>query len=394
MTDWLKEADEHLIPFIKRMPAAFVKAKDHYLWDEDGNRYLDFTAGISVTNLGHCNSAVDEAVKRQIDTIQHISNVYVIPGQIELSKLISKKSFDGKTFFLNSGAEANETALKVARYAGLKKRPGKTKILSLEGSFHGRTIATITLTGQPKYRKGFEPLLGDIEHVEFNHMDSLKSKFDDNVAAVFIETVQVEGGVRLMSNAFMKTLVTLAKKHDAMIIVDEVQTGIGRTGKMFGYQWYDIEPDMITLAKALGNGIPIGATHIRNEIAAQISPGLHMSTFGGNYIACAAGIAVMNTIDDKMLGHVAEVSEYIHSQIYALRTEFPSKIGDARVRGFLAAIDLIGLDAGDVMQKMLDKRICVLRCGENSLRLVPPFTVGTAEVDEVFAALREVLMGK
>jgi predicted acetylornithine/succinylornithine family transaminase len=391
MSDFMKDSDDTLIPFIKRQPVAFVKAKDHYLWDESGNRYTDFTAGIAVVNLGHCNERVNEAVKRQIDTIQHISNVYVIPQQAELAKLISAKSFPGKTFFLNSGAEANETALKVARYAALKKSPGKTKLLALEGSFHGRTIATITLTGQPKYRKGFEPLLADIEHIEFNNIESLRSKFDDKVAAVFIETVQVEGGVRIMTPEFVDELKLLAKKHDAYIIVDEVQTGIGRTGKMFGYQWYKLEPDMITLAKALGNGIPIGAAHIRDEISAMISPGLHMSTFGGNYTACAAGIAVMNAMDDKMLDRVAEMSEYINSKAYELKTNFPDVIGEVRIRGLVAGIDLNGIDVGDLMTKLLERRICVLRCGENTLRLVPPFTIGEADVDELFAALGEIL---
>jgi acetylornithine/succinyldiaminopimelate/putrescine aminotransferase len=277
----IQEAEQTLVPFYAKFARAFVRAKDHFLYDVEGREYVDFSSGIAVVSFGHCNRLINEAIKKQLDEISHISNIFYIPGQAELSKLISERSFTGKTFFCNSGAEANETALKIARMIGNAKSPAKNRALALTGSFHGRTLATITLTGQTKYQKGLEPLLPGVELVEFGSVEDLEKKFDDNVCAIFMEAIQGESGIRPVPAAFAAKAAELAKKYDALVVMDEVQCGIGRSGKYFGYQWLGIEPDVFTMAKALGNGFPIGAAHVRPDVADRMHKGMHASTFGG-----------------------------------------------------------------------------------------------------------------
>lgn len=390
MNNQFAQWDEKLIPFYKRFPVAIVEAKDHTLTDIDGKKYIDFTAGISVVNIGHCNKTVNDAIKAQLNTISHISNIYYIPQQAELSELISQKAFDGKSFFCNSGGEANEAAVKISRYIGNKINSTKNKLLSLNGSFHGRTIATITLTGQDKYKHGFEPLMPRIDIVEYNNIASLESKFDDDVAAIFVEAVQAEGGIRPLSEEFVAAIKKLAKKHNSLVVIDEVQTGIGRTGKNFGYQYYDIQPDIITLAKGLGNGFPVGAIHVKPSVAEQLPARLHASTFGGNYVAMAAGIAVLNLLDDKLLAYVNKISAYIVEKLTDLQKSKPV-ISEIRARGLLIGVDLDGVNVGDVLLALLERGIAALSAGTNTLRLVPPFTIGEAEVDKLIEGLAEVL---
>ena len=391
MEDIIKASQEWLIPFVKRFPVAFVKAQDHYLWDTDGKQYIDFSSGIAVTNLGHNNSRVIRAMKKQLGEIAHISNLFHIPGQAQLAEAISKKSFKGKSFFTNSGAEANETALKIARFLGNRKAEGKNKVLALEGSFHGRTIATVSMTGQEKYRKGFEPLLPNVEFVDFNSVESLRAKFDKNVCAIFLESVQGEGGIRPLTPEFVAEVKKLAKKFDSLVIFDEVQSGIGRTGKNFGYQLYNIKPDMITMAKALGNGMPIGGVHIKPELATEIPAGFHMSTFGGNYLACAAGLAVMKQLTSNLLKKVNMLGASIEEQANALKQAKPDKIGDIRIRGLMVGIDLNGIEVGTVIDQLLAKGFVILRAGHNTIRLVPPFTIGEREIGALFDELKKII---
>lgn len=387
----IQEAEQTLVPFYSRFARAFVRAKDHFLYDSDGREYVDFSSGIAVVSFGHCNRQINEAIKKQLDEISHISNIFYIPGQAELSKLISERSFAGKTFFCNSGAEANETALKIARMTGNAKSPSKNRVLALKGSFHGRTLATITMTGQAKYKKGLDPLLPGVSFVEFDSIDDLAKQFDDDVCAIFMEAIQGESGIRPMSPAFAAKVAELAKKHDALIVMDEVQCGIGRSGKYFGYQWLGIEPDIITMAKALGNGFPIGAAHVRPGIADKMVKGMHASTFGGNYIAMAAGIAALKQLDSKLLERIEKTGAYLESVLNGVKSKKPGLIGDIRRKGLMVGVDLNGRPVAEVIDAMLEKGFVTLRAGENTLRLVPPFTIDNAVIDKFGETLEEVL---
>lgn len=386
-----KASKNTLIPFYNRFDRVFVKGKGHYLYDIDEKEYIDLSSGISVVNMGHTNKAVKKAVKKQLSKIWHISNLFHIPAQSDLSILISEHSFEGRSFFCNSGTEANEAAIKIARYIGNQKKQGKNKILSLQGSFHGRTLGAISATGQEKYRKGFEPLLLGIDFVAYNDLKDLESKFDDNVCAIFLEAVQGEGGVRPLSDEFVGLADSLCKKHNALLIFDEVQTGIGRTGTYFGYQHFGVQPDIITMAKALGNGFPIGAVHTTPQVAQSLPAGLHASTFGGNYLAMAAGIAVMKLLDEKLLNHINAISAYLQKLLSDLQQKLPHKITDVRIVGLMIGIDLEGVEVGKVILRLLNMGYVTLRAGKNTLRLLPPFTIGKTEIDMFVYALGQIL---
>ncbi len=394
MPDFIKKTDEYLIPFYSRTPLVVVRGKDHWIFDHTGKKYLDFTSGISVTSFGHANKKINAAVKKQMNRISHISNLYIIPPQAELAEKISGKAFPGKAFFCNSGAEANESALKMARIYGNKKKAGKNKVLSVKGSFHGRTIATITLTGQEKYRKGFEPLLQQIDFTGLNNVRELEEKMDGNTCAIFLEAVQGEGGIYPLTAEFVEKIKELSKKHDALVIFDEVQAGMGRTGKYFGYQNFDIEPDMITMAKALGNGFPIGAVLVRNKISGEMASGMHASTFGGNFLACAAGLAVMEELNQDLLNRIQELSRYFKEKLEELKADFPKIIKENRVFGLMIGVD-INQDYAvkDILQKFLESGILTLRAGENVLRLMPPYTIRKAEIDYFCRKFYEILKG-
>lgn len=378
-------AEKNLIPFYKRFPRAFVKGKGNLLTDVEGRKILDFTAGIATINLGHGNSKVNRAIfralKKQLKKISHMSNVFYIPPQIELAELLSIKAFDGKSFFCNSGTEANEAAMKIARAVGNQKSVGKNKLLSLEKSFHGRTIAAITLTGQTKYQKGIEPLLPGIDYVKPNDLADLEAKFDDSVCAIFMESVQAEGGVYPLSDEFVARARELCDRHDALLIFDEVQTGIGRTGKYFGFQNYDVQPDVITMAKALGNGFPVGAVHITEKVNTELpAAGLHASTFGGNYLAMSAGIAVLSQLNEKMLERVNHLGEVVKKGFEGLKAKYPDFMGDIRGMGLIWAVDLKNIDVLTVISSLLDRGIATLRAGDNALRILPPFTVTEKQI--------------
>ncbi len=269
-----------------RTPVVFVKGKGSYLWDEEGKRYLDFFPGWAVSGLGHCHKRVVNAVSRQLKDIIHVSNNYYSKPQSQLAERLSKNSFGGRVFFCNSGAEANEAAIKLARAYGSEE--GRYKIITMDKSFHGRTLATLTATGQDKVKKGFAPLPEGFEHVPFNDISALKEAIDDITVAVMIEPIQGEGGINIADNDYMKELRTLCNAKDILLIFDEVQSGMGRSGKLFAYQHYDILPDAMTLAKSLGGGFPIGAMVVADKFVDCLKPGMHASTFGGSPIVCAA----------------------------------------------------------------------------------------------------------
>lgn len=393
MKDYILGVDQFLIPFGKRYPFAFNKAKGHWIWDINGRKYLDLTSGISVVNFGHANAKINSAVFKQMRKISHISNYYIIPGQVDLAQEIMRKSFPGKAFFCNSGAEANEAAFKISRIYGNLKKPGKNKILALTNSFHGRTIATISMTGQEKYRKGFEPLIPNIEFIEVNNIKDLQDKFDASTCAIFLEAVQGEGGIIMLSAQFVEEVKILAAKYEALIIFDEIQAGMGRTGEYFGYQNFRIQPDIITLAKAIGNGFPMGAVIVRNDVAESMPYGSHNSTFGGNYTACAAALATFNELNEKLLEKIQKLSKYIQEKLEGLKQEFPAIIKENRVYGLMVGIDLTDkADVATVISALMDKKIMTLRAGANVLRLLPPYTIGRHEIDVFCNALRDVLV--
>ncbi len=365
--DVFQECDETLVPFYKRFHKVFLHAKDHFLYDSNGREYIDLAAGISVTSFGHCNKQVNDAIKKQLDEILHVSNLFYIPGQAVLSRMISEKSFDGKTFFCNSGAESNETALKIARMTGNAKSPGKNRV------------------------KGLDPLLPNVEFVEFDSAADLEKKFGDDVCAVFMEAIQGESGIRPVSGEFAAKVSELAAKHDALIVMDEVQCGLGRAGKYFGYQWYDLQPHIITMAKSLGNGIPIGAVHVVPEVADKMQPGMHASTFGGNYVAVAAAVAVMKLLDDELLAHINEMGDYLESKFEALDEFKSGSVGEVRRKGLMIGADIVKRPVAEVIEALLDKGFVTLRAGENTLRLLPPYTITPKEIDAFGDALADVL---
>jgi len=383
---------EYLISFYDRFEVNITEGKKHFVWDDTGKKYLDFTSGIGVVSFGHSNKTINSAIKKQLDRISHISNLFYNELQIELAKKICEKSFKAKIFYCNSGAEANEAAIKVARIFGNSIKKGKNKILSLHNSFHGRTIATISLTGQDKYKVGFEPLLENIDFITPDNVEELEKKFDENVCAIFLEPVQGEGGVKKLSSEFVLKARELCSHYNALLVFDEVQTGIGKTGKYFGYQNFDITPDAITLAKSLGNGIPVGALVLKPEIAERMKAGLHASTFGGNFIACAAGIKVMELLNQDLLERINQLSTIFKNRLLSIQKLFPDIIEDVRVYGLMIGISLSkNLTVKNVINSLINKQILTLKAGENVLRLLPPFTIGEKEIDNFCNAFADTI---
>ncbi len=312
--------DKYVISNYGRLPKAIVKGEGCYLYDADGNKILDMFPGWAVSGIGHCHPKVVEAIRNQAGQLLHIDNTFYSEPQGQLAKLLSERAFGGKCFFCNSGAEANEAALKLAR---LYTSGEKYKFITAEGSFHGRTFATVTATAQPKYHEGFLPLLPGFSYVPFNDIAALESAFTDEVAAVMVEPIQGEGGINIATAEYLQAIRQLCDEKGAVMILDEVQTGIGRTGKWFGYQHSDVIPDIITMAKALGGGVAIGAMMASDEISASLVPGKHASTFGGNALACSEDVAVIETIEkDGLPANAVQNCKYIVYKINQLKQKY------------------------------------------------------------------------
>lgn len=367
-----------LMDTYSRFPVAFIRGSGSYLWDDKGDKYLDFGSGISVTNLGHCNEAVTSAICEQARTLIHTSNLYMIPKQEELAELISKNSFGGKVFFCNSGAEANEAAIKLARIYGNKKYSGaRYKIVSMYNSFHGRTYATLSATAQSKIQKGFTPIAGYNSYVPLNDIEAFEYAISfGDVAAVIIELFQGEGGVVPADKEYLKKLREICTANDILLIFDEVQTGFGRTGNLFGYQQVGVTPDIMTLAKAIANGLPMGALVANKSVAEYFTPGTHGSTFGGTPLVCAAGVAVMGEmLKPGFLSDVVKKGELMKDII-------KKSLGDKctlRGTGLLIGAET-KFDPKNVASACLEERLLVITAGNNSVRLYPPLT---ATMDEI-----------
>jgi acetylornithine/N-succinyldiaminopimelate aminotransferase len=379
---------KYVIANYKRLPRVIVRGEDCYLYDADGNKILDMFPGWAVSGIGHCHPKVVDAIRKQAGELLHIDNTFYSEQQGQLAKLLSQRGFGGKCFFCNSGAEANEAALKLARLATPE---GKYKFITAEGSFHGRTFATVTATAQPKYHEGFLPLLPGFVYVPYNDIKALEKAFTDEVCAVMVEPIQGEGGINVATKEYLETIRGLCDQNGAVMILDEVQTGMGRTGKWFAYQHYDIEPDIITLAKALGGGVAIGAMMAKEELAAKLVPGKHASTFGGNCLACAAGIAVVEAIEqDKLLDNAAKMGEYTKQKLLQLKQKYPV-IDSVRGIGLMICVQLTG--PGNVIVDKCLERGLRINCTNNTvLRFMPAMIVTKEQIDEAINIL-DVVMG-
>ena len=389
---WAQRSDDVIIGTYARYPSTMVKGEGCILTDAEGKEYLDCLAGIAVCSLGHCHPAVSDAVCAQAKQLVHVSNLYYTQPQTELAELLIENSFADQVFLANSGAEANEAAIKLARICAGHERYG---IISLAGSFHGRTLATVAATGQPKFHEGFEPMPEGFSHAPFGNLNVLEAMITDQTCAIMCEPLQGEGGVRPLDVEYLKGLQDLCKKHDLLLIFDEIQTGIGRTGTFFAYEQLGVVPDIMTVAKALGNGLPIGAMLTRKEIAASLVPGTHGSTFGGNPVAAAAAVATLKIIlEDGFLEDVREKADYLQKGLDDLAGRFPLLASGARGMGLLQGLVLTekGVEQGGAIVKTLfDKGVLINFAGNAVLRFLPPLIISRDEIDRLLAALAEVL---
>jgi acetylornithine/N-succinyldiaminopimelate aminotransferase len=389
----LKErGDKVFIGTYARYPAAMVKGSGCRLTDADGREYLDFMAGIAVCGLGHGHPKITEAICRQAADLVHVSNLYYTEPQIDLAEMVVGNTFGEKLFLCNSGAEANEAAIKLARISSAE---GRYKIISLSGSFHGRTLATVAATGQPKFHKGFEPLPEGFLHAPFGDLAALEQMIDSSTCAILCEPLQGEGGVRPLDKEYLQGIKALCDKHGLLLIFDEIQTGIGRTGTLFAYQQLEIVPDILTMAKALGSGLPIGGMLTTARIAESFVPGTHASTFGGNPVASAAAVATLQImLSDGFLEGVRKKGEYFRGELAGLAERFPTLLSSVRGMGLLVGAVLTeqGVAYGtEIVNKMFDRGFLMNFAGNVVLRFVPPLIVTEEEIDLLVAALAEVL---
>ena len=385
-----------LLETYERNPVLFTHGEGVYLIDENGVRYLDLLSGIGVNALGYAHPAIEKAIADQSRKLIHISNLYYHEGQAALALRLTEATGMDRAFFCNSGTEANEAALKLARaYAKLKRSEGLhlgTKFLALENSFHGRTMGSVAATWKDKYREPFDPVMPGVEFVRFNDVADLRAKFSTEFCAILVEPIQGEGGIRPMSREFLQAARELTRSTGALLIADEIQSGMGRTGKWCAYQHYGVQPDVTTLAKPLAGGIPLGALLCTEEAARAIHAGMHGTTFGGGPLACAVALAVIDTIErEHLLEHVTVVGTYFREQSAHLAKKHEA-IVDVRGLGLMLAIELDSADlAKTVLAEMMKRHILINRTSETVLRLLPPFILQKEHVDEAIAALDEIL---
>ncbi len=389
-----------LLPTYERRPILFVRGRGVYLWDSRGKRYLDFLSGIGVNALGHNHPAIQAAIKRQAGRLIHVSNLFFHEYQAELARLLTEISGLDRVFYCNSGTEAWEGALKLARaFAQMKNTSGdkrkskpnsKTRILAMENTFHGRTFGALATTGQPKYRAPFVPLVPGVTFVKFNDLDDLQRKFDASVCAVCIETIQGEGGICLVNKEFLELARRLTKKSGALLVVDEIQCGLGRTGRHFAYQHYGVLPDVVTVAKPLAGGLPLGAILTTERVAKCMHPGMHGTTFGGGPLACAVAIEFLRE-EKKLLKHVRALGEYFHAALEGLDKKHKS-IQEIRGAGLMQAVELDSPElAKAVARQLLQEGIIINRTHETVLRFLPPYVIEKKHVDQVVKALDAAL---
>ncbi|AJE02215.1 acetylornithine transaminase [Geobacter pickeringii] len=389
---WMEKADKYIMKTYGRYPLVPVRGEGCILWDADGKRYLDFLAGVAVNNLGHCHPKVVAALQKQAAEMIHCSNYYHIPNQIALAELLCTHSFADKAFFCNSGAEANEAAIKLARKYTREKYgdPERYEIITALSSFHGRTMATISATGQEKVQKFFDPLLHGFSYVPFNDADALAAAVTPKTCAVMLEPIQGEGGVVVPSADYFRKVREICDRHGLLLIFDEVQVGIGRTGRLFAHEHFDVVPDIMTLAKALAGGPPIGAMLAKDAVAASFSPGTHGSTFGGNPLVTAAGVAAVRAVlEEGLLNRAEEMGDYLVGELERLKEKYPF-ITDVRGIGLMIGMEL-SIPAGEIVVKGLQRGVLLNVAQDRVLRFVPPLVVTKQEVNEMIAVLDGIL---
>lgn len=382
---------EALMSTYARYPITIVKGKGSYVWDDQNNQYLDFTSGIATCNLGHVPDVVKEKIEEQLQNLWHCSNLYHIPNQQKLAELLVENSCFDQVFFCNSGAEANEAAIKLARrYAQKIKGKDAYEVVTFKQSFHGRTLATLTATGQEKIQDGFSPLVPGFRYLQYNDMSDLDQVVQSNTCAVLLELVQGEGGVIPADMEWVKQLYQLCKEHNILFMVDEIQTGMGRTGRLFAYEHYDIEPDVISLAKGLGSGFPIGAIMAKLEVSRAFEPGSHGSTFGGNPLATSAAIATIEYLSQSNALHEAEsMGDYLEQKLQQLAKQF-EWIEAVRGKGLLQGL-VVKVSAQQIVEQARAKQVLILSAGPNVVRILPPLTTSIAEIDRFISILQDIL---
>jgi len=381
----------YVLQIYSRYPVILDRGKGVYVYDIDGKRYLDFLAGISVNNLGYGNERITEIIAESSKKLIHTSNLFYLKPQIEFAKKVSEASNKGKLFFANSGAEANEAAIKLARAYGNSFSRPKRKIISLKNSFHGRTLATIYATRQKKYQKGFEPKLSGFIYAKANDIDSVKRLIDNKTSAIMIEFVQGEGGVNVLDKKFVKEVYNLCKKNEIIFIADEIQTGLGRTGKLFAFQYYNIIPDVITLAKSIAAGFPMGVMIAKNKYAKFLKPGMHASTFGGGYLVTEVANYVFDTVSSKkFLDNINKNAKYFKEKLNNLKDEFQF-VEEVKGIGLMLALEL-KIECKDIVLKALEQGL-IINCIQNKiLRFLPPLIVSKKEIDSCVAILKDVFL--
>lgn len=380
--EWIDKGKKYLANTYSRFPIGIAKGEKCWLWDMNGRRYLDFLSGIAVCNLGHANKNVVEGVTTQAQKLMHISNLFYTDAQIKAAELLVENCFGDKAFFCNSGAEANEAAIKLARrYSWKHHGEGRSQIIAMENSFHGRTIATLSATGQTKFHVGFSPLVEDFVFVPFNDLAAFKKALTEKTCAVMLECIQSEGGVFVADADYLKKMREITREKDILLILDEVQTGIGRTGKLFGYQHYGIEPDIMSLAKALGSGFPVGAIVAKDAVMDAFEPGTHASTFGGNPLASAAIIATMNTIlEEGIVAKCEKMGTYLSQGMRGLQKKNPGLIVDVRGKGLLLGVEF-SVDVNPIVQDFLAEGVIIYASKGKVIRLLPPLIIEKEEID-------------
>lgn len=391
---WVERSDKVIMKTYGRYPIVPVRGEGCRLWDADGKEYLDFLAGVAVNNLGHCHPKVVKALQDQAATLIHCSNYYQIPQQIELAELLCSHSFADKAFFCNSGAEANEAAIKLARKYSREKHnnPERYGIITAADSFHGRTMATVSATGQEKVQRFFDPLLHGFAHVAFNDLAALSAAITPQTCAIMLEPIQGEGGINIPSMEYMQGVRELCDRHQLLLILDEVQVGMGRTGKLFAHEHFGITPDIMTLAKALAGGAPIGTMLARDQIAASFTPGTHGSTFGGNPLVTAAAVATVRTIlEEGLLNRAEEMGEYLHGELETLGTRYPF-VKEVRGIGLMIGMSLT-IPGADVVKKGHELGLLLNVTHDTVLRFVPPLTVSKQDVNRMITLLDQIFKG-